>query len=141
VGCGCQSGGVPREYEPPTPEVLAWVARQVHPRGRVTAVAPLPGGITAHMDRVSVAAPNGHDDVVLRRWPEDDWADGLVAREADALTAVRDHGVPAPHLLAMDEDGTEAGVRCTVTTALAGEPDLAPVDRQSWLAQLATVHP
>jgi hypothetical protein len=44
---GWQTDRVPREYEPPPPKILQWVAHHVHPRARVTAVAPLPGGITA----------------------------------------------------------------------------------------------
>jgi aminoglycoside phosphotransferase (APT) family kinase protein len=125
-------------HAPPTPEVLRWVARQVHPRATVTAVAPLAGGITAAMDRVSVAAPGGVTDLVLRRWPEEDWADGLVAREAAALEAVRDSAVPTPRLLATDDDGSRTGVRCTLTSALPGQPELAPADLPSWLTQLAT---
>lgn len=129
-----------REYEPPTREILEWVRQRVHARARVTAVVPLPGGITADMDRISVDTPTGSRDVVLRRWPRDDWTEGLVRREACALAAVRGHGVPAPQLLAMDEDGTETGVRCTLTSALVGQPDLAPADMHSWLYQLATTH-
>ena len=135
---GCQTERVPREYEPPTPEILHWVAHKVHPRARVTAVARLSGGLTADMDRITVDSPTGLKDVVLRRWPSEDWAEGLVTREASALAAVRGRGVPAPQLLAMDEDGAETGARCTLTSALAGQPDLAPADMQSWLGQLAT---
>jgi aminoglycoside phosphotransferase (APT) family kinase protein len=97
------------------------------------------GGITAAMDRITVDSPAGLKDVVLRRWPGEDWTAGLVAREASALAAVRGHGVPAPQLLAMDEHGTETGVRCTLTSALTGQPDLSPVDMRSWLGQLATM--
>ncbi len=138
-GAGCETDlVVPREYEPPTPETLQWVAHHVHPRARVTAVAPLPGGITADMDRVTVDSPTGLEHVVLRRWPGEDWAQGLVTREASALAAVGGRGVPTPQLLAMDEDGAETGVRCTLTSALTGQPDLAPADMPSWLDQLAT---
>jgi aminoglycoside phosphotransferase (APT) family kinase protein len=129
---------VPRAYEPPTPQILQWVAHHVHPRARVTAVVPLPGGITADIDRISVDAPARHIDVILRRWPGEGWTEGLVTREASALAAVRGRGVPAPRLVAMDEDGAETGVRCTLTSALAGQPCLAPADMQSWLGQLAT---
>ncbi len=104
----------------------------------MTAVAPLPGGITADMDRITVDSPTGLKDVVLRRWPAEDWAEGLVSREASALAAVQGRGVPAPQLVAMDEDGAETGVRCTLTSALTGQPDLSPADMQSWLGQLAT---
>lgn len=113
------------------------MARQVHPRARVIAVAPLPGGITADMDRVTVASSRV-EDVVLRRWPGADWADGLVLREAEALAALQDIGVPTPQLLATDEDGASAGVRCTLTSALPGQPDLCPDDLVSWLDQLAS---
>ncbi len=132
-----QTDRVPREYEPPTPEVLRWVARHVHPRARVRAVAPLPGGITADMDRVTVGYPAGLTDVVLRRWPGEDQAEGLVVREASALAAVRGCGVPVPRLIAADEDGAGTGVRCTLTSALTGQPDLSPADMRSWLGQLA----
>jgi aminoglycoside phosphotransferase (APT) family kinase protein len=129
---------VPREYEPPTPEILRWVAHHVHPRARVTAVAPLKGGITADMDRVSVDSPTGLADVVLRRWPRDRWTEGRVTREARALAAVHGSGIPAPQLLALDEDGSETGVPCTLTSALEGQPDLCPADLRSWLGQLAS---
>ena len=98
----------------------------------------MPGGITAAMDRITVDSPDGLKDVVLRRWPGEDWTEGLVTREACALAAIRGHGVPAPQLLAMDEDGAQTGVRCTLTSALPGQPDLTPADMQSWLGQLAT---
>jgi aminoglycoside phosphotransferase (APT) family kinase protein len=126
-----------RAYEPPTAEILEWVARHVHPRARVTTVAPLPGGITADVDKVTVDSPAGVADVVLRRWPDERWAQGLVTREAAGLAAVHGHGVPAPELLAMDEDGADTGVRCTLTSALTGEPDLSPADLAVWLRQLA----
>lgn len=90
------------------------------------------------MDRITVDSPTGLEDVVLRRWSGEDWAGGLVRREVSALAAVSGCGVPAPHLIAMDEDGAETGVRCTLTSALTGQPDLSPPDMQSWLGQLAT---
>lgn len=113
------------------------MARSVHPRARVSAVAPMVGGLTAYMDRITVETPTGARDLVLRRWPSDERADGLVAREASALAALRGCDVPAPELLASDEDGAESGVQCTLTSALDGEPDLAPSDMRAWLGQLA----
>jgi aminoglycoside phosphotransferase (APT) family kinase protein len=134
----CHTHRVRREYEPPTREILEWVGHRVDARARVTAVAPLRGGITADMDRITVDSPTGLKDVVLRRWPGENLTEGLVTREASGLAAIRGHGVPAPQLLAMDEDGAETGVRCTLTSALTGQPDLTPADMQSWLGQLAT---
>lgn len=126
------------EYPRLSAEARRWVARQVHPRARVTATSSLPGGLTAAMDRITVDRPGGPVDVVLRRWPDaEEAADHLVTREAAALAAVEGHGVPAPRLLALDATGAEAGVRCTLTSALPGQPDLTPADRPSWLGQLA----
>lgn len=88
------------------------------------------------MDRITVESNQQHD-VVLRRWPEEDWTQELVAREAQALVAVQGAGVPAPILLGQDEDGSLAGVRCTLTSALPGQPDLHPAYLQSWLGQLS----
>ena len=116
---------------------MQWVGHCVHARARVVAVARLLGGITADMDRLTVDAPTGRRDVVLRRWPSQEWTQGLVTREAAALQVISGHPVPAPELLAMDEDGAETGVRCTLTSALPGEPDLTPADMKSWLGQLA----
>jgi len=90
------------------------------------------------MDRVTVDSPTGLQDLILRRWPDEDWTKDLVRREAAGLAAVSGHGVPAPRLFAADEDGSETGVRCTLTSALTGQPDLSPADMQSWLGQLST---
>ena len=38
----------------------------------------------------------------------------------------------------MDEDGAETGVRCTLTSAVPLQPDLAPADMQPWLGPLLT---
>lgn len=126
-----------RVREPPPARVVRWAAHQVHPGAVVLATTRLEGGISAAMDRITVRSPEGLTDVVLRRWPDEPWAAGLVAREAAALEAVSGHGIPVPRLLARDEDGTQTGVRCTLTSALTGEPDLTPADRQSWLGRLA----
>ncbi|WP_344128846.1 phosphotransferase family protein [Luedemannella flava] len=105
----------------------------------MTAVVPLLGGITADMDRVTLDSPTGLQDVVLRRWSSEEWhEEDLVTREASALAAVRGCGVPTPQLLAMDADGAETGVPCTLTSALTGQPDLSPADMRTWLGQLAT---
>jgi aminoglycoside phosphotransferase (APT) family kinase protein len=101
-------------------------------------VTRLRGGLTAAMDLITVAGPDDTRRVVLRRWYIEDAAkEGLVEREAVALATVRGTGVPAPELIAADPDGSASGARCTLTTALAGTPDLAPVDIPSWVRQLA----
>ena len=104
----------------------------------MVAVAPLPGGITADMDRITVDSPAGLDDVVLRRWPDEEWTEGLVAREAAALEAIRGHG--CPHLSSWRWTWTAPRPGCGARSRppSPGEPDLAPADLPSWLGQLAT---
>jgi aminoglycoside phosphotransferase (APT) family kinase protein len=45
--------------------------------------------------------------------------------------------VPSPRVVGFDDDGSETGTPCTLTTALIGAPDLRPVDFGGWLEQLA----
>ena len=126
------------EYVPPTPDALAWVERSLGPRRLVVDVTRLRGGITAAMDLITVAGAHDTRRVVLRRWYiAEAVREGLVEREAIALEAVRGSGVPAPELIAADVDGSTSGTPGTLTSALAGTPDLAPVDMSSWMRQLA----
>jgi aminoglycoside phosphotransferase (APT) family kinase protein len=126
------------EYVPPTADALAWVGRSLGPRRRVVDVTRLHGGITAAMDLITVTGPHDTRRVVLRRWYIEGAAtQGLVEREAVALEAVRGSGVPAPELIAADVDGSTSGTPCTLTSALDGTPDLAPVDISTWVRQLA----
>jgi aminoglycoside phosphotransferase (APT) family kinase protein len=126
------------EYTVPTARALTWVVRSLGPHHRVVDVTRLRGGLTAAMDLVTVAGPEGSRRVVLRRWYiEDATKEGLVDREAAGLGALAGSPVPAPELIAADRDGSATGTRCTLTTALAGAPDLSPTDPGSWLRQLA----
>jgi hypothetical protein len=126
------------EYTPPTRDILGWVERSVGPGRRVVGVDRLRGGLTAAMDLVTVAGADGPERVALRRWYIEDAAkEALVERESAGLQAVRGSSVPAPELVAADPSGSVAGVRCTLTTALTGAPDLAPVDMAPWVQQLA----
>jgi aminoglycoside phosphotransferase (APT) family kinase protein len=126
------------EYTSPTRRALAWVERSLGSQRRVVDVTRLRGGLTAAMDLVTVAGPDGSRRVVLRRWYiEGATTQGLVDREAAGLEALGGSVVPAPELIAADRDGSATGTPCTLTTALAGAPDLSPTDRGSWLHQLA----
>ena len=104
----------------------------------VVDVTRLRGGLTAAMDLVTVAGPDGSQRVVLRRWYiEDATKDGLVDREAAGLEALAGSAVPAPELIAADRDGSATGTRCTLTTALTGTPDLSRPIRGAGVRQLA----
>ena len=128
------------EYRPPSAEALQWVVRTAGPDCRVVSVSRLHGGITAAIDLVEIGDGSRAESrrLVLRRWYVDDAREErLVARETAGLRAMEGSPVPAPRLVGFDEDGFEAGVPCTLTTAVTGAPDLAPVDLDDWLRQLA----
>ena len=128
------------EYTPPSAQALQWVLRVAGPDCQVVSVSRLHGGITAAIDLVEIgdASSASAQRLVLRRWSANDGRDErLVARETAALMAMADSCVPAPRVVGFDEDGSEAGVPCTLTTAVPGAPDLAPVDLDDWLRQLA----
>lgn len=131
-----------RDYQPPSQQVLRWVEESLN--GRVLAASRLLGGLTADMDRLTVAMRSGTTiDVVLRRW-WDAGGSGLVRREAAGLAALVGHDVPAPRLLATDPAGAAPGVPCLLMSALPGEPMLAPPDMaacvRAMAATLARIH-
>lgn len=133
-------------YHPPGAQAHRWVERALGPGVRVLSGIRLAGGLTSWLDRLTVRAGTADPyEVVLRRWPRGNpWSDGLVVREAAALTALAHHDVPAPQLLAHDATGVDAGDRCLLMTSLPGSPDYAPADLPAFAralaAQLARIH-
>jgi len=129
---------VPDNYAPPAPPTLRWVERELRDGARVVHRQRLVGGLTAFMDLLTIDAGRGRFDVVLRRWPADsEWADGLVEREEAGLRVLARHDLPVPAPLGFDPTGDAAGIRCSLTTALPGQPLLAPSDPDGWVRQLA----
>jgi aminoglycoside phosphotransferase len=133
-------------YQPPRAEAHRWVERALGPGVRVLSGIRLTGGLTSWLDRLTVRDGTGDPfEVVLRRWPRGNpWSDGLVSREAAALTALAHHDIPAPQLLAEDETGVDAGDRCLLMTSLSGSPLLSPSDLSGFVrnlaVQLARIH-
>jgi aminoglycoside phosphotransferase (APT) family kinase protein len=116
------------------PDAVRWVEGATG--GRVSSVVPLIGGLTAAMYRIRIS---DRHEVVLRRWVGRVATDAgpLVRREAHALRALADTGVPAPRLVAADPLGVDAGVPSVVMSLVPGEVDLAPTDPDGWLHELA----
>jgi len=65
----------------------------------------------------------------------------LARHEACTLRLLAKHGLPAPILIAVDEDGAVAGMPSVLMTALSGTPVLVPADMDSWLGQMAEMLP
>jgi aminoglycoside phosphotransferase (APT) family kinase protein len=118
-------------------QTLRWVETELGPNVRIRKVARLFGGMTADMDRLTVEDSEHTFDVVLRRWGDKPWADGLIVRETAALTLLANQDLPVPRLLAADRSGDQSGVPCLLMTALPGEPLLVPGDLADCLRQMA----
>ena len=123
-----QTRSVTDDYREPSERALRWVEAALGSNAQVLEVSRLFGGLTADMDRLTVAAGGDPFDVVLRRWSNSEWGTGLVDREAAGLEALVDHDLPVPRLLAVDRTGERTGVPSLLMTALRGAPSLKQSD-------------
>jgi aminoglycoside phosphotransferase (APT) family kinase protein len=125
----------------PPRQALAWAAARLG--GEVVSARALRGGMSSAVHLITVQRPGGrHDQAVLRRYvrPDPDEPDPA-AREARALRLAEAADVPTPVLLAVDPDGTGAGVPALLMTRLPGRVDWWPSDLDRWLERLAGLLP
>ena len=125
----------------PPRQALAWAAARLG--GRVVSARALRGGMSSAVHLITVQRPGAErDQAVLRRYvrPDPDEPDPA-AREARALRLAEAADVPTPALLAVDPDGTEAGVPALLMTRLPGRIDWWPSDLERWLERLAGLLP
>ena len=130
------------EYTQPSGQILRWAEAAAGTNAQVVRVSRLTGGLTASIDRLSMAASGRAFDVVLRRWAGDqwrEWGSGLVDREAAGLRALAGHELPVPRLLAADASGEQAGVPVLLMTAVPGLPARGAMDVSAGVRQMATV--
>jgi hypothetical protein len=119
--CRPDSCDMADSYRQPSEQTRRWVEAALGSNAQVLAASRLIGGLTADMDRLTIAAGRSRFDVVLRRWSDSKWANwatGLLDRETAGLTALAGHDLPVPRLLAVDRTGEQAGVPCLLMTAL-----------------------
>ena len=125
----------------PPRQALAWAAARLG--GRVISARALRGGMSSAVHLITVQRSVAErDQAVLRRYvrPDPDEPDPA-AREARALRLAEAADVPTPALLAVDPDGTEAGVPALLMTRLPGRVDWWPSDLDRWLERLAGLLP
>jgi aminoglycoside phosphotransferase (APT) family kinase protein len=125
----------------PPRQALAWAAARLG--GPVVSARSLRGGMSSAVHLVTVQRPGGRrDQAVLRRYvrPDPDEPDPA-AREARALRLAGAADVPTPALLAVDPDGSQAGVPALLMTRLPGRVDWWPSDLDRWLERLAALLP
>jgi aminoglycoside phosphotransferase (APT) family kinase protein len=129
----------------PPARALHWAAVAVGRSAGVVRVWALEGGTSSAMHALDVRDRRGRTHhLVLRRFVRPDWlAEEPQAprREAAALELVRECPIRTPELLAVDGDGTEAGVPALLMTRLEGRVDWHPTDLESFLGNLAAVLP
>ena len=125
----------------PPRQALAWAGACLG--GPVTSARALRGGMSSAVHLVTARRPDGRRvQAVLRRYvrPDPDEPDPA-AREARALRLAGPAGVPTPALLAVDPDGSQAGVPALLMTRLPGRVDWWPADLDRWLERLTGLLP
>jgi hypothetical protein len=125
----------------PPRQALAWAGAWLG--GPVISARALRGGMSSAVHLVTARRPDGQRaQAVLRRYvrPDPDEPDPA-AREARALRLAGAAAVPTPALLAVDPDGTQAGVPALLMSRLPGRVDWWPSDLDRWLERLAALLP
>ena len=129
----------------PPGQALAWCAAGVGPGARVERVAALDGGTSSAVHAVDVFDAGGRAHrLVLRRFVRADWLarePDLARREGAALALLAGSEVPAPALVALDPDGTEAGAPAVLMARLPGAVVWRPDDLDRFLRALAEALP
>lgn len=121
------------------PAAVAWAGSVVG--SRVASHQPLTGGLTSRM--LALRHADGAE-TVLRLMTNEPWRTHgaeLTTRERAAQQALADTPVPAPTSLALDAEGTVAGVAAHLMTRLRGEPQAPDRDGLRAMAELlGTIH-
>jgi len=97
-------------------------------------VRRLDGGVTCAVHRVEIRAPQGGNQVVVKRFPP---GDGNPQAEWEALRFAEHTAALSPIPLAFDPDGRWFGTATLVMSCLPGSPVLTPGDNFRWTWQLA----
>lgn len=108
--------------------------------GRVTSVAALPGATSSLLHSVEVESNGQLRSLVLRRFTNEVWVrqePDIAARESASVQQATRAGLPAPHLVATDRDGSYCGVPATLVTMIHGEVVLQPTNWNEWITGLA----
>jgi aminoglycoside phosphotransferase (APT) family kinase protein len=124
----------------PPRQALAWAGARLG--GPVVSARALRGGMSSAVHLVTVQhAGERRDQAVLRRYVRPGEDPALAAREARALGLAEQADVPTPALLAVDPDGTQAGVPALLMSRLPGRIDWWPSELDRWLRRLAGLLP
>ncbi len=105
----------------PTDRLQSWAAAVVDSRARVVRVQSLHGDEGPWL--IEVVAASGRRKQVVVREPTSRISAEMVIINAVALQTAASHSLPAPVLIGLDLDGSEAGVTASVESVVAGTTD------------------
>jgi aminoglycoside phosphotransferase (APT) family kinase protein len=129
----------------PPERALRWVESRVGRGARAIKVRALDGGTSSAIHAVDVRTLSGPiSRLVLRRFVRADWLaeePDAPRREAEALEIVRRCRVSTPRLVALDDEGSDAGVPAVLMTRLPGRVDWYPASLEDYLRRLAEALP
>jgi aminoglycoside phosphotransferase (APT) family kinase protein len=94
------------------------------------------------MHVLSLGDTYGHNHrVVLRQWIDDHEHRGseCVLREAHILNELMSTDIVAPHVIAIDAQGSECGHPSLLMTYLDGHVELSPKDPDDWISQMVAM--
>jgi aminoglycoside phosphotransferase (APT) family kinase protein len=126
----------------PPERTLRWVTDALGAGSRITALRRLTeGGWHANHALTVVDRDGRARRLVLRRWARPEWTledpDFTAQREVAVLGLLADTPVPAPQLVAADQDGVVCDVPTLLITRLPGGPPGLPRDTDAFLLGLA----
>ncbi|HEY5438723.1 MAG TPA: phosphotransferase [Acidimicrobiales bacterium] len=126
----------------PTSSALSWAGSVCGADSNATGVRRLTGGISSAVHVLTLVDTHGHHRrVVLRQWIDDHEHRGseCVLREAHILNELMSTDIDAPHVLAIDAEGSECGFPSLLMTYLDGHVELSPKDPDDWISQMAAM--
>jgi aminoglycoside phosphotransferase (APT) family kinase protein len=129
----------------PPQRAIRWVESRVGGGARAIKVRALDGGTSSAIHAVDVRTASGPvRRLVLRRFVRADWLaeePDAPQREAEALEVLRRSRVPTPRLVALDDEGSDAGVPALLMTRLPGRVDWYPASLEDYVRRLAEALP
>ncbi|MBN1584331.1 MAG: phosphotransferase [Anaerolineae bacterium] len=126
---------------PPSRETVRALLDVLIPEHTAFAIHALPGSYSNVTHLVQVRSGGGTDtQIVVRRYIECSAGQAEKARlEFRTLALLRNHSIPVPEPLYLDEAGALLGTPGIVTRYVPGTQVMSPLDPQAWARTLATM--
>jgi aminoglycoside phosphotransferase (APT) family kinase protein len=133
---------VAQQSIPPTKQTIHALLQEIAPGSTLRTVEPLPGSYSNFTHLVDARRADGSDlRLVVRRYQVFGSYDRgeKARREFKTFELLRQHGIPAPEPLYLDEHGAILGIPGIVTRYVAGAQIESPADPVGWARALAAM--